>query len=159
MTKAHDTYQVLMNYAFRLLGRKSYSEAELNTRFFKRGKKLKLENLDKAIPQIIKRLKELDYVNDGKLIESYLDYKLHARPLGKFAYMIEMRRKGISAQAAGEAWDKRGIKEEELALNLLKNKAKRFQCLKPLVRKKKIAALLAGRGFNPEIIWRILEKV
>lgn len=123
----------------------------------RRGKKLKLAALENAVEKVIARLKELAYLDDGKILENYFEYRLNNRPVGKFAFMQEMRRRGISREAASAAWEKRNIDEKSLALALIEKKKKNLEKLLPNGRKKKIARLLASRGFSPEIIWSTLE--
>lgn len=148
-----DPYQTLLNYSFWLLGRKAYAEAELRKRLERRSKKLKLPDSEKIIKKVIERLQELQYVDDAKILENYFEYRLKNRPCGKFLFLHEMHRKGISLDTAKAAWEKSGVDEEALAHDLLERKKKKLDALPEVLRKKKIMQLLASRGFSPEIIY------
>ncbi len=153
------TYQKLLDYSFRLLSRKNYTEAEVLERLLRRGKKFALENVKSAAKQVISRLCELGYVNDAKILENYFEYRLAARPQGKFAFIHEMRRRGIPFERARAEWEKRGVQEGELAVGLLERKKRLFAKLPTAARKKKIAQLLASRGFSPETVFGMLDNV
>lgn len=154
-----DSYQVLLNYSFRLLTRKNYSEAEMRTRLDRKGKKVLLSDLESAIPKVIARLKEFNYINDDKILENYFEFRLSSRPQGKYFFMNEMRRRGIPLDKATFEWEKRGINEVDLAQKLLSVKGKKYSGFDPFTRKKKIATFLAGRGFSPETVWNVLDKL
>lgn len=153
-----DSYQTLLNYAFRLLGMKAYTENEIERRLTRRGLKVKLAALHSAVIKVINRLKELKYLDDDKILENYFEYKLPAKPQGQFAFLHEMRKRGISIDIAKEAWSKRNIDEDELAQVLVNSRKAKFVGLSSLLRKKKIASLLASRGFSPDTVWRLLDR-
>lgn len=160
MGQGNDSYQRLLQYSFWLLGRKNYSEFEMGQKLMRRGKKLKLAELEISIKKIIVRLKELAYLDDGKILDNYFEYRLNNRPVGKFVFMQEMRRRGISREDANAAWEKRNINEKSLALELIEKKKKNLEKFSKLAshdRKKKIVQLLASRGFSPDVIWSTLE--
>lgn len=156
-----DSYKILLNYSFRLLGRKNYSEAEISKKFIQRGKKLKLSDLDTAIKKVIKRLRELKYLDDDRILNDYFEYRLKSRPVGKFLFLHEMHRRGISFDQAKREWEKREIDEEPLALQLLKNKNRQWkkENMPPVLRKRKVIHLLTSRGFSPDTIWGLVDKV
>lgn len=154
-----DFYQSFLNYAFWLLGRKAYTEAEIHQRLKRRAAKLKIADAEKIIKKVLERLKELRYVDDEKVLENYFEYRLKTRPQGKFLFLREMRRRGISFEKAKEEWDKREIEEGPLARELIAKRERQLKGLPRILRKKRIASLLAGRGFSPETVWGILEKI
>lgn len=155
-----EIYQTLLNYAFRLLGRKNYTEAEILKKFTLRGKKLKLIGVDAAVKKVIERLRELKYLDDARILGDYFEYRLKTRPVGKFVFLHEMHRRGIPFERAKQEWEKREVDEEPLARGLLETRGRQWNKEKmPLVlRKKKIVSLLSGRGFAPDTIWGILDK-
>ena len=151
-------YNSLLNYSFWLLGRKAYTESELRTRLRRRVKKIKLENGDAVIAQVTARLLELNYINDAKILEDYFEYRLQSRPQGKYAFLSEMRRRGIEKNAASSAWERRSVHEDELAQLLIKKNEQKLKKLEPIARKRKTAALLASRGFSASTVWGVLDK-
>lgn len=153
-----DPYKILLNYSFRLLSGKSYTESEISTKLKKRSEKVKLEDVPNLVAKVITRLKELNYLNDDQILSDYFEYRLRARPHGKFSFLHAMHRRGIGFETARAAWEKRGVEEAPLAIALLEQKKRKLEKLPDVLRKKKIAQLLASRGFSPETVWGILDK-
>lgn len=149
-------YQTLLNYSFRLLAGKAYTESELLTRLKKRAEKVKLLDLEQNITRVMARLKELSYLDDDKILENYFEYRLTAKPVGRYFFLNEMRRRGISSKKAAAAWDKRHIQEKSLALALVESHNRQLSGLPLINKKKKIASLLASRGFSGDVVWGIL---
>lgn len=154
-----DSYRILLNYSFRLLARKAYTEAEVLERLRKRVRKIKLENAEPAVQKVLTRLRELNYIDDKKILENYFEYRLQARPLGKFRFLHEMYKRGIPVDKAKAEWEARNTNEKPLARALIEKKARLFRGLPAALKKKKIASMLASRGFAPDTIWGILEKM
>lgn len=150
---------MLLSYALHLISRKNYTEAEITRKLLRRSEKLNLQNSKIAQKKVLKRLCELTYIDDTKILGDYFEYRLPARPQGKFAFLNELQRRGIPIENAKAEWEKRGIREESLAMALIKNKKMRFAKMPRVLQEKKIASLLANRGFSPETIWEILEKM
>lgn len=154
-----DSYQVLLNYSFNLLTRKNYSEKEMRMRLARKGKKVNLCDIESAIQRVIDRLKEFNYINDDKILENFFEFRLNARPQGKYFFLNEMRRRGIPVKKAENEWGKRRVNEIDLAKKLLASKRKKYADFDVFTRKKKIATFLAGRGFSPETVWNVLDKI
>lgn len=164
-----EIYEILINYAFRILAKKSYTKAEMEKKLRVRAAKVEKKSLKESVSsnaeasmkKIMQRLHELNYLNDERILSNYFEYRLKNRPQGKFAFIHEMRRRGISADIAQKQWEERGIDELALAQELIDKKFKKFRDKNtPLVLlKKKIAVFLAGRGFSSEIIWEALSNV
>ncbi len=150
------SYQLLLDYAFRILGIKSYSEAEMKKKLALKAKRVKMADSEALIQKILERLKELAYLNDEKILDDFFEYKLKAKPQGKFLFLMEVRRRGISREKAEQKWHERGISEKDLARELLERKANQLKKYPPEKRKEKAARLLASRGFSGEVIWDIV---
>jgi len=153
-----DSYLSLLNYSFWLLGRKAYTEAEILQRLKRRAAKLKISEPENTIKKVMERLKELRYLDDEKILENYFEYRLKTRPQGKFLFLREMHRRGISFEKAREEWEKRDIEEKPIALELIKKRESQLKGLPQVLRKKRIAGLLASRGFSPETVWEVLRS-
>lgn len=151
------SYQALLNYAFRLLATRNYTESEMLSRLGRRADKLHLKGKAGATKQVIARLRELQYLDDQKILADYFEYRLKSRPVGKFGFLHEMHRRGFSFERAKLEWEKRGVDEGTLAQALLEKKRKELDRLPEVLRKKKIMSLLARRGFSPDTTWRILD--
>lgn len=151
-----NAYQLLMDYALRALGRKSHSEAELKKKLKRRMSKL--GGAPAHCERVIVRLKELGYLNDDQILQNYFEYRLIARPVGKFLFLQQMHRRGIPLEQARAEWDKRRIEERPLAKELVAKYQAKFAAMPMVARKKKIAALLASRGFSPDVVWDVASQ-
>lgn len=156
-----DFYQRFLNYCFWLLGRRAYSKSEIIKRLERKAKKMKLDEkiAGPLKEKVLSRLEELNYINDSKILKNYFEYRLPARPAGKFVFLNEMRRRGISVDEAKFAWDNRKIDEETLAKEFIAGKIKRFAGLNPQARKKRIAGLLSRRGFSADTVWGVIDRL
>lgn len=107
------------NYLLWLLGRRSYTVAELRERLQRRG-------LDLADAEpLLERLKELSLVNDELYAESYVRSRKASR--GKFAIRRELRRKGITdALIEGELEGLTESQQLRAAARLLERNAWRY---------------------------------
>lgn len=157
-----DSYQRLLNYALWLLGRKSYTQRELEDRLKRFIQRKKIEAGEMSSKKVMERLSDLGYVNDKKIVSDYLQYRLADRPVGKFLFIYEMKRRGISFNEADAAWGawvaEQNINEKQLASEALQQQKKRFTKDLPQARRKKLAGFLARRGFSPDVIWSLLQE-
>lgn len=119
----------------------------------------KLSASEKVFTKVLERLKELGYIDDAKILENYFEFRLKHRPVGKYLFQHTMYRHGIPLSLARQEWEKRKIDEEPLAFSILKLRSREFEGLPKVLRKQKMARLLAGKGFSPETVWGVLEKM
>ena len=154
-----DLYQRFLNYCFWLLGRRAYSRSEIIKCVERKAKKMKLDGSEtgQIKERVLSRLEELNYINDAKILENYFEYRLPARPAGKYIFLNEMRRRGIDVDAAKTAWNSRNINEEKLAEEFIESHLKRLKGLDLQKRKKRIAGLLSRRGFSTDTVWGIVN--
>lgn len=151
-----DPYRAMLNYAFWLLGRKQYSEEEMRLRMERRAKRVQVYDAGGLIKKVLTRIKELNYINDDKILENYFEYRLKTRPQGKYAFLIECARRGIDKEKAAAAWARARIDERALAQELLEKRSARLKKIDPKKRKQKLAQMLASRGFAPDTVFSAL---
>lgn len=148
-----DPETTLKNYAFRLLARRDYSEREMRQKL---GQK-KIENT--VLEKIIGRLLELNYLDDNKFTKQYLESKLAVSPQGRYLIRSKLVQKGIPENIFSKWWEEGKFDEQALAEKLLRQKRRLFSRLPEEKRKQKIMGLLASRGFAPNVIYDLLEKI
>ncbi len=143
--------------SFRWLGIRPRSKKELE-------EKLKEKEFDqRIIKKTLKRLKELNYLDDKKFAESWLEAKkLSGR--GKYSIMKELKRKGIAEEIIKKTLEKYSKKDEiEIARQLIRKKMKLLKKESQssngvFLQKQKIARFLANRGFSWEVIKDLLKN-
>lgn len=122
-------------FAFHFLSFRSRSEKEMRD-YLKKKEVLEID-------ETIGKLKELDFINDNKFVQEFIDSRSKNKPKGKKALMIELARKGIKV-------DNLDINEDELAKKALLKK-KTFKDRNQLQR------FLYSRGFSSSVIERAVK--
>ncbi len=89
--------QQLLEYALRALGRRAHSMGELREKLRRRA-----ASVEEA-ESVIRRLRELGYLDDRKLAESYAAARLENEGLGRIRVVQELRRRRVAPQLAERA--------------------------------------------------------
>ncbi|MDR3253419.1 MAG: recombination regulator RecX [Endomicrobium sp.] len=127
---SQDTYKEIISYntlnkvvydALILLSKRSYSAKSLQTKLLQRG--YESQKVDEAV----KRLEELNYVNDEKFANTYAVY-LSEKGKGEFAVKAELEKQGIERNLIKDvlAKIKTDIDPYEQIAKILKVKFKNF---------------------------------
>ncbi|MCX7778777.1 MAG: RecX family transcriptional regulator [Patescibacteria group bacterium] len=123
-------------------------------------KKLKEKGFTKKVIQkTLKKLKDLDYLDDEKFAHAWLEArKLSGK--GKFIIQKELKEKGLNETLIKKILEEYKKEEEiEHGLELAKKKIKTYQNLKPFEQKQKLARYLASRGFSWENIFEMMKEL
>lgn len=146
-------YDVLLQYALRLIVRKRYTEHELN-------KKLSAKKIGNKSDKkkVIERLKELKYIDDRLFAKDYISTRVSVNPRGEQLLRMELRMKGVSKSVVDDAIKKASIDEYSLAKRLVIKREKRYVGLNKYKKKEKIMRLLTSRGFKPDTIYKLIDK-
>ena len=143
----------ILNYTYRLLAHRAYSEQEIK------------QKLEQRFPEhsalqagVIQKLKDYHYLDDQAFAESWIKNRMRLNPRGRFLLERELKQKGIAATSIQTALAKIGFQEEETAQELVAHKAPQWEKLEPIKRKQKICQLLSARGFGWETIQKCLKN-
>ena len=93
------------------------------------------------IAQTVLKLKELDFINDAKFAQEFIESRSKNKPKGKKALMIELARKGIKIENIE-------IDEKELATKAISRKS--------FKSKEQMQRFLYSRGFSWDTIIGII---
>jgi regulatory protein len=143
--------------ALRILERARRSRSEL-------GRKLREKGFAPAVIEpVLERLTAVGLIDDVEYARAFLAERLGRRTAGWRRLELELRRRGIAAQDAATARarvaEEQGpIDEVGLAGRLLSQVEARYRSLEPRVRRQRLYALLARRGFDGEVIERALAE-
>jgi len=137
-----------MDEAFRLLSRRSRSEAEIATELSERGASRT------TVGRVLGRLRSLGYIDDQKLAAEWTE-RWKERGFGVLRIQAELRNSGI-AEAIVERVRLGEREERGRAREIL---ARRFSAAELRDRRgmARAARFLAGRGFTPEVIDSLFE--
>ncbi len=167
-------YRLLLDYCMRIMGRKSYSVRELTNKmkqkvkriekygasgFLKRGD-VSSVTLDASaeIAAVLEKLQGWGYLSDKKIIDSVIDATLSHKPQGPNAFLASMMKKGISKDEAKTAWAEKNIDERALAVEVAKKYAQKYRKLEPQAKKRRLAGVLARKGFRGDTIWSVIAE-
>ena len=142
--------------AARMLGARAKSAFELKQSLRRKG------NDPDAIDWAINRLLELGLLNDTEYAAMAARSIIRAKPAGRRFIEAKLRLKGIDRQIITETLDEQleGTDPYEEALKL----GERFNrsitsTLEPEVRKRRLVGRLARRGFDHDVVRRVVETI
>lgn len=110
------------------------------------------------ITTILERLKELNLLNDEEFVRWWIEQRQTYRPKSKRIIKQELKLKGISQDLIDEIVEKDSKDDFETALELFKKNQRKFENYKNQEYLKKVSEFLGRRGFNWDIIKKVLEK-
>ncbi|HBB76530.1 MAG: hypothetical protein A2186_00725 [Candidatus Levybacteria bacterium RIFOXYA1_FULL_41_10] len=114
---------------------------------------------ESIIDRIIKSLKEKKFLNDIEFAEWWIEQRTGNRPKSFRIIKMELRNKGIGrdiVDGLSEKVDKN--LDEKSALKLLDKHIKRFEKLSTKEVYRKLFQLLARRGFDFDLIKKVIDK-
>jgi regulatory protein len=146
----------LFDYAVKALGRRMRTEAEL--RRILQGRAAAGESGETAVNAVVRKLKEMHYLNDAAFAETYARLRHENDKLGARRVRRDLEQKGIHAGLISEAVDARyaGADEEKLAREHLE----RRHIQKPEDEREmaRIARRLVAAGFSTGTVYKILRQ-
>jgi regulatory protein len=150
----NNTEKFPMDYALKLLSIKSYSESSMAQKLIKKGFSTS------SISQTIKKLKDLNYIND----ESYGENMIRVGKLkmvGKMKLAYQMHTKGINSSLINNLLESLYTSEEEkqVAEKALEKKKPVLIKFKEdrIIYKKKLYDFLQRRGFSSDVVEDIIN--
>lgn len=138
-----------LDYAYRLLARRAYSEQELTNKLLAKG------FTEAAVTRTVGRLTAQGYLDDTRLAADQAE-RLRERGFGPEAIKTKLAQKGLSPETVGHAGELDHEAEEmESARRLL---ASRFaaDALKQPQTYARAFRLLLRRGYSQELVERVL---
>lgn len=146
----HDTYLAAM----RLLNYRMRTRHELVNRL--RQKKFTPDVID----QVVNRLGSLGLIDDSRFAEAFIATKISSKPIGKRELERMLREKGVPKETTLKALS--GFTDEtqqiELALRAVDIKLRSLRKFTPEKKKEKLIAFLARRGFDWDVIKKVIRK-
>lgn len=136
-----------MEYALRALARRAHTSLEMRQKLQRRPHHSnELEEL------VLSRLIELKLIDDEAFVRRQVESAQQFRHEGLFKVAYKLKNKGIPLEDTQKLWRETGIEETEIAKNALKKIASKEKSFD------KKARYLAGRGFSPETIYKVLRR-
>jgi regulatory protein len=142
--------------AFRLLGRRQHSIAELKNKLWNKDYDVYL------IDEVIKELTKNNYLDDKEFANTFAEEKLKTKKWSERRLKSELIKKGIKPDIIAEILNYKISPQEsfENALNVAKKKYESLKRrnLEPNEIKNKLSTFLLSRGFEYDTIKEVLTK-
>jgi regulatory protein len=98
-------------------------------------------------------------LDDRAFTKSWINYRL-ARPFGFRRIIQELKAKGIDQEMIEQAVAEiEGYNPEAVALGLVQRRWQRLPDIDPLKKKKRVLDFLLRRGFEVEIVMKVIKKL
>ena len=142
------------NYALQLLSDQDYSKSQMIYQLGQRGFGAQL------IDTILEDLEHLGHIKDENFAKKWVVRRQRSKPKGKKMLKHELANQSIDKATVDRVLA--GIdsaEETNMALQLARKQAKRYQSLPPQAAKRRLHGFLLRRGFDYETIQSIIERV
>jgi regulatory protein len=142
--------------ALKLLERMRRTRSDLHARLLQKG------FAEGTTAEVLDRLAEVGLLDDVEYARAFLAGRWNRRTAGRRRLEEELRRRGVSApdfaRARTEVEERLGAMDEVASAHrVITQSARRYARLDPRVRRQRLYALLARRGFDGDVIRRALE--
>jgi len=131
-----------LNYALWLLGRRSRTKFELEKKLREKGVE------DAEIKSAIRRLEELQFIDDLKFARDYISNSARFKPKGRRRLFWELVKKGVAKDLIEKALDETESDQTALADEALKTYSRRLKNLSREKQYQRAVAFLLRRGFS-----------
>jgi len=115
---------------------------------------------DDVATRVLDRFTEVGLIDDVAYAEMLVRTRHSERGLARRALAEELRRKGISPEVAEVALEQvDGDDEYQAARRLVEKKARSTRTLDAQVRRRRMAGMLARKGFGAGVAMRVVDEV
>jgi regulatory protein len=127
-----------------------------------RQKLEKLQILSDDAEEIIAKLIEDNYLNEERYAKTYAGGKFRIKKWGRKRIHLELKRKNLTEYSIRSAMKE--IKDSDYKETLQKLAEKKQESLSKkeankLLLKKKLATFLMQKGYEPELVWEVVERL
>jgi len=112
------------------------------------------------VEDLVRELIREGFVNESRFVESFVSGKFRLKKWGKIKIRFALKSKGVPATLIQTGLD--NIEETEYSQtlsDLIHTKSKSLNEKNPGIRQHKVAKFVIGRGFEPSLVWDLLNKM
>jgi len=116
---------------------------------------------EQAAEAVLRQLSAAGVINDAVFAKAWVESRHHSRGLSRRSLSTELRRRGVDGDDITEAVETLDpAQEEETARRLAERKLASIPSGQPpAVRARKVAGMLARKGYSPGLAFRVIREV
>jgi regulatory protein len=147
--------QEALDHALRLLQSRLHSRAELHRKLMRR------EYGEQIINGVLDDLARMDYINDDRFAKTKAQSAAKHKQHGKHRAMIELLKSGVNREVSRRAIEHVYESTDSMAIarELAATQLPRLKKLDPLKARRRLAGMLARRGFDYDDIRPVIDEV
>lgn len=147
--------QKALSSAMNMLGRRSLSKSDLAHRLVAKG------NSRVIAGQVAEELASAGWINEPHLADALIHHVTRAKPAGRTLIRNTLQAKGLPNQVIEDSLADNDAMKDEMAnaLRLAKSRLRHFAGLPNSTIRRRIASLLARRGFEDDTIEQVLDRL
>ena len=150
--RREDTYQRALQIAYRFLGYRARSEAELRKRLTRGAFD------EEVVGKVVGRLTELGFLDDAAFAQMWIDNRDRLSPRGTMVLRMELRQKGIAPEVIEEAVGERKDDEDVVYVLAQKHLHTLRRADKPTFYRR-LGNYLLSRGFSYEVVKPVVGRL
>jgi regulatory protein len=104
-------------------------------------------------------MRELNYLDDQAFAERWVASRQQGRPRSERMLRQELARKGVDKETIEQTIEEAGVDELGDALELARKRYESMKALDPEARYRRISGFLGRRGYNFDVIRRVMEAL
>jgi regulatory protein len=112
---------------------------------------------ESVITEVIERLKRARLVPDASFAQNWVENRSEFRPRGRRLLAMELRQRGLSAEAIAEATAE--LDEDDLAYQAGLKQARKLRGLDRVAFRQKLWSFLARRGFGYDVAAPVVDRI
>ncbi len=107
---------------------------------------------------LFEKLKHFEILDDVKFAKWWVEQRLAFKKISTRVLKLELGKKGIKKDIIEDVLEETPIDEEKMARELLTKRAYKWDKLDPKIAKQKKFQYLAGKGFDWEVVEKVIKK-
>lgn len=140
--------------ALDLLSVRARSEAEVREKLTKKNVP------DEIIDELCERFTEVGLLDDAKFAAAFVESRSQFSGQGRTRIRMELRKKGVPDDIIAEALEEVSVEDElTSARAIAEKKARTLAGLERHVAQRRLAGVLARRGFSPSVVMQCVQEV
>jgi regulatory protein len=105
---------------------------------------------------LIEKLQHFELLDDAKFAKWWVDQRLAFKKISAKVLKLELGKKGIDKNIIDDVLEETPVDEEKMARELLEKRAYKWDSLDPKIAKQKKFQYLAGKGFDFEVVKKVI---